>query len=459
MNLRNLKFAGSFFPKDPVALHDLLDSFDTELSHKNAVTQAPPIAIIAPHAGYQFSGKLAAAAYASCGPQRPERIVILSPSHRCRFDGIAVAGYQAYDVAGQVLPLDEDLRRDLVSRGWVQHHDAAHEDEHGIETQLPFISRHFKGARVLPLVIGNTTPQAVAAVIDQIMSQVQEKLLFVLSSDLSHFHDHDTAQKLDAQTAGLIEPGQFNGLGPTLACGHLAIAGFLASAAGQATRVLRLAMSDSFAVTQDAKRVVGYGAWAFFPTECEILSPIHRETLLRVARQGTGMFLNAGRKPHIMLNSFAAPLQGYMPCFITLTHNDRLRGCIGSLAACAPLISDAVANGIKAATGDPRFTPLTTGQQLAQLRMKVAVLSRAAALEFDNQDDLLSQITPGVSGLILQCGKRRGTFLPMVWDSLPERKSFLDALKVKAGLTTDFWSEDIKVLQFHAESFADPPKA
>ena len=113
-----------------------------------------------------------------------------------------------------------------------------------------------------------------------------------------------------------------------------------------------------------------------------------------------------------MLNSFAAPLQGYMPCFITLTHNDRLRGCIGSLAASAPLISDAVANGIKAATGDPRFTPLTTGQQLAQLRMKVAVLSRAAALEFDNQDDLLSQITPGVSGLILQ---------------------------------------------FHAESFADPP--
>ena len=82
MNLRNLKFAGSFFPKDPVALHDLLDSFDTELSHKNAVTQTPPIAIIAPHAGYQFSGKLAAAAYASCGPQRPERIVILSPSHR-----------------------------------------------------------------------------------------------------------------------------------------------------------------------------------------------------------------------------------------------------------------------------------------------------------------------------------------------------------------------------------------
>ena len=146
----------------------------------------------------------------------------------------------------------------------MRHHDAAHTDEHGIETQLPFISRHFRGAQILPLVIAHTTPQAVAAVIDHIVSKVQEKLLFVLSSDLSHFHNQDMAQKLDAQAARLIETGQFNGLGPGLACGHLAIAGFLASTAGQGTRVLRLAMADSFAVTQDAKRVVGYGAWAFF---------------------------------------------------------------------------------------------------------------------------------------------------------------------------------------------------
>ena len=103
-----------------------------------------------------------------------------------------------------------------------------------------------------------------AAVIDHIVSKVQEKLLFVLSSDLSHFHNQDMAQKLDAQAARLIETGQFNGLGPGLACGHLAIAGFLALTAGQGTRVLRLAMADSFAVTQDAKRVVGYGVWAFF---------------------------------------------------------------------------------------------------------------------------------------------------------------------------------------------------
>jgi AMMECR1 domain-containing protein len=79
-------------------------------------------------------------------------------------------------------------------------------------------------------------------------------------------------------------------------------------------------------------------------------------------------------------------------------------------------------------------------------------------LDFNDQDDLLSQITPGVSGLILQYGAKRGTFLPMVWDSLPERKNFLNALKVKAGLTADFWPEDIKVQQFHAENFADPPK-
>ena len=134
----------------------------------------------------------------SCSVQSPNRVVVLSPSQRCRFVGIAVAGYQAYDVAGRVLPLDADLRGDLINRGLVRHHDVADADEHGIETQLPFISRHFKGAQILPLVIAHTTPQAVAALIDHIVSKVQEKLLFVLSSDLSHFQNQDMAQKLDA---------------------------------------------------------------------------------------------------------------------------------------------------------------------------------------------------------------------------------------------------------------------
>jgi AmmeMemoRadiSam system protein B/AmmeMemoRadiSam system protein A len=455
---QNLKFAGSFFPKDPEAMHQLMDGFDAELHQELTAKDSSPIAIIAPHAGYQFSGQLAATAYASCRGQMPKQIVILSPSHRCAFDGIAVAGYQAYEVAGRVLTVNEHLRADLVKRGFVQQNNTAHNEEHGIETQLPFISRHFDGAQVLPLVIGKTTPQAVSAVIDHIVSILQEKLLFVLSSDLSHFHSHETAQKLDGEAASLIETGQRDKLGPKQACGYMAIVGFLASGVGRNARASRLAMADSFAVTQDANRVVGYGAWAFFPPDCEILPQEQRETILRVARQGTGMFLKAGRHPKIMLNSFAMPLRGYIPSFITFTHNDRLRGCIGSLAPCAPLISDVVTNGIKAATGDTRFTPLKTGEQLAQLRLKVAVLSHTIELAFTDQDDLLSQMIPRVSGLILQFRTRRSTFLPMVWDSLPDRQNFLNGLKLKAGLPTDFWSEEIKIMQFQAESFSDSHK-
>jgi len=436
-------------------LHHLMDGFDAGLGHELTAKNSSPIAIIAPHAGYQFSGKLAASAYASCRGQMPQRIVVLSPSHRCAFDGIAVAGYQAYQVAGQVLPVDEGLRSELVKRGLVQKNNAAHNEEHGIETQLPFISHHFGDAQVLPLVIGKTTPQAIAAVIDHIVSIVRVKLLFVLSSDLSHFHSHEAAQKLDARTASLIEIGQYDKLGPKQACGYMSIAGFLASGVGRKARVSRLAMVDSCAVTQDAKRVVGYGAWAFFVPDCEILPQEQRETILRVARQGTGMFLKAGQHPKIMLDSFAMPLRSYAPSFVTFTHNDRLRGCIGSLSARAPLISDVVTNGIKAATSDTRFAPLKTRSQLAQLRIKVAILSRSVALSFTGQDDLLSQMIPGISGLILQFGTRRGTFLPMVWDSLPDRQSFLNGLKLKAGLPSDFWSEEIKIMQFQAESFSD----
>jgi AmmeMemoRadiSam system protein B/AmmeMemoRadiSam system protein A len=451
----NLKSAGSFFPKDPVALHHLMDGFDSNLEHELTAKYTSPIAIIAPHAGYQFSGQLAAAAYASCSGKMPKRIVVLSPAHRCAFEGIAVAEYQAYKVAGQILPVDEDLKSNLVKRELVLQNNAAHNEEHGIETQLPFISRQFAGARVLPLVIGKTTPKAVATVIDHIVSSVQEKLLFVLSSDLSHFYSHDSARKLDGQTAGQIETGQYDKLDPKQACGYMAIAGFLASGVGRNARVSRLAMADSSAVTQDAKRVVGYGAWAFFAPNSKILPQKQRETILRVARQGTDIFLKTGRQPKIMLDSFAMPLRGYIPSFITFTHNDRLRGCIGSLNASVPLISDVVANSINAATSDKRFSPLKTGNQLAQLRIKVAILSHAIALNFSDQDDLLSQMIPGVSGLILQFGTRRGTFLPMVWDSLPDRKSYLNGLKLKAGLPSDFWSKKIKIMQFQTESFAD----
>ena len=458
MNLHSLKFAGSFFPKDPVALHHLMDGFETELKHKLTAKNSSPIAIISPHAGYQFSGKLAALAYASCRGQKPKRVVILSPSHRCTFDGMAVANYPGYEVAGQILSVDEDLRANLLKRRLVWENNAAHKEEHGIETQLPFISRHFGDVRVLPVVIGKSTPQAVAAVIDHIVSMVPEKLLFVLSSDLSHFHTHDVAKKLDTQAAELIETGQYNKLGPKQACGYMGIAAFLASHVGRNTRASRLAMLDSCAVTHDANRVVGYGAWAFFPPDCEILPQVQRETILRVARQGASMFLKAGRHPKIMLDSFAMPLLSYAPSFVTFTHNARLRGCIGSLNALAPLISDVVANGIKAVSKDVRFTPLKTNNQLAQLRIKVAVLSRPTALNFKGQDDLLSQMTPGVSGLILQLGTRRGTFLPMVWDSLPDRQCFLNGLKLKAGLPSDFWSEEIIIMHFQAESFADTKK-
>jgi AmmeMemoRadiSam system protein A len=263
------------------------------------------------------------------------------------------------------------------------------------------------------------------------------------------------AQKLDGQAASFIETGQYNKLGPNQACGYLGIVGFLASKLGRNARVSRLGMADSSAVTQDANRVVGYGAWAFFAPDCDILPQKQRETILRAGREGTGMFLKACKHPKIKLNSFAMPLRGYIPSFITFTHNERLRGCIGSLAAHTPLISDVVANSIKAATSDSRFAPLQTGKQLAKLRMKVSVLSRAIALDFTDQDDLLSQIIPRVSGLILQFGTRRSTFLPIVWDKLPDRKRFLDGLKVKAGLPYGFWSKEIKIMQFQTESFSD----
>ena len=131
-----------------------------------------------------------------------------------------------------------------------------------------------------------------------------------------------------------------------------------------------------------------------------------------------------------------------------------MRGCIGSLAAHQPLIRDVVVNTVKAGFNDPRFRPVSL-DVIDKLRLKIAILSPSAPMRFDSEDDLISQLVPERDGLILYDGGRRGVFLPMVWESLPTPKAFLDGLKVKAGLAKTHWSKTLKVERFCAESFAE----
>jgi len=152
---------------------------------------------------------------------------------------------------------------------------------------------------------------------------------------------------------------------------------------------------------------------------------------------------------------FDNPLTEPGASFVTLHQKDALRGCIGTLESYRPLIVDVAENAFAAAFRDPRFAPLKQSD-MAGISLELSILGKPEALEFDSQESLLEQIQPGRDGLIFQDGRNRGTFLPTVWESLPDSKDFLRHLKMKAGLPVDHWSDTVEVWRYRTECFGSP---
>ncbi len=175
--------------------------------------------------------------------------------------------------------------------------------------------------------------------------------------------------------------------------------------------------------------------------------------LLQVARNAIFRVLEPTEKvPN--LGSFPDELMEERATFVTLELGGRLRGCIGMLEACRPLAEDVAHNACAAAFEDPRFPPLSR-DEFELLEIHISVLSPPEEIIFSAEADLLAQIRPGVDGLILQEGYRRGTFLPSVWEELPEKEHFLAHLKLKAGLPKTYWSESLRVFRYAAEYFGE----
>ncbi len=177
-----------------------------------------------------------------------------------------------------------------------------------------------------------------------------------------------------------------------------------------------------------------------------ILLAVAAESIAQGVRQGTPLGVDA--------DSYPEDLRAPGACFVTLRKQGELRGCIGSLEAYRPLVSDVADNAYAAAFRDPRFSPLRD-EELAELDLHISVLGPAEPLTVRDEADLIRQLRPGVDGLILQDRNRRGTFLPSVWESLPDPTEFVRHLKRKAGLDDDYWSDSMQVWRYSTESFAE----
>jgi len=183
------------------------------------------------------------------------------------------------------------------------------------------------------------------------------------------------------------------------------------------------------------------------------LNKSQRQILIQLARDSIVHGLETGKPLKVNLQDYPPELTVDRASFVTLERQGQLRGCIGMLEAVRPLIEDIAENAFSAAFRDPRFPPLSA-DEMADLDLHISILSPAEPISFTSEQDLISKIRPDIDGLILQEGYRRGTFLPSVWEQLPEPKQFLRHLKQKAGLPPDYWSSTVKISRYTTEMFS-----
>ena len=182
------------------------------------------------------------------------------------------------------------------------------------------------------------------------------------------------------------------------------------------------------------------------------LTKAQQDRLLALARQSIAHGLQTGRPLTVDLQDYPAELGQRRATFVTLERHGQLRGCIGMLEATRPLVEDVAENAFAAAFRDWRF-PALTADELADLALHISVLSPAEAMQFDSEQTLIAQLRPGIDGVILQEGGRRGTFLPSVWAELPDPGDFLRHLKQKTGLPAAYWSDNMQAYRYTTEMF------
>ncbi len=246
-----------------------LDAATAGSSNCSGYIEAIPKAIIVPHAGYVYSGSTAACAYRVLAPAASliKRVVLLGPSHRVGFEGVAFCSSDFFRTPMGDVPVDQSSFVAISNIPGVCLMDSAHEQEHSLEVQLPFLQYLLTDFKLVPLVVGDASKATVAKVLNALWGD--EKTLIVISSDLSHYHDYRTAQSIDEKTCQAIERLQPDDIGYDQACGRNPVKGLLSVAEQRHLRVKTLSLCNSGDTAGDKHRVVGYGAWAFYEHQCE----------------------------------------------------------------------------------------------------------------------------------------------------------------------------------------------
>ncbi len=471
-SVRQAGVAGGFYPADPKTLAAMIDDM---LAHASPPPINDPIlAVVAPHAGYQFSGPVAAYTYAALKGRKFSRVVVIAPSHYEAFDFTSVYEGDAYATPLGTVPVDKAFAKQLVqmsptikfsSQGHVPTEKGA---EHALEVELPWLQRVLGDFELVPVVMGDQSYESSRALGVALAKLIQGKdkdkdTLIVASSDLSHYHPYDEAVKIDHKTLTALQAWDYFSMSRNFeariweACGGAPIvAAMIAAERMGANQAVVLKYANSGDTTGDHSRVVGYSADVFLkvPSGKTVepqfsLTGHEKSELLALARKSVEYAVRE-KKPYEPTASASEVLNEERGAFVTLRKSGELRGCIGYTSAVKPLYMTVRDTATFAALQDPRFPPVSASE-LSQIDYEVSVLSPLRRV-LD-----VRQIKVGQHGLLMKNGAYEGILLPQVpVDEKWDRKTFLEETCAKAGMPSGCWKdENTDIFMFTAVVFGE----
>ena len=464
--IREPAVAGQFYPADKNQLSAIVD----DLLKKAPLPEikGEVIALIVPHAGYQFSGEVAAHAFKTLEGEQVDTVIIIGNSHYERFDGISVFPKGTYKTPLGEVKIDSDLAQKIIQESnRIFFKENVHKLEHSIEVEIPFLQKTLNHFKIVPILFGNSQKEDWKTLGDAILKHIKGKnVILIASSDLSHYPPYEVAKYADKKTIDAILTGDIEHLEETIqelqqenlpnavtfACGSDAIEAvmYVAKKLG-ASEIKLLQYANSGDSAGDKDRVVGYSAIGFFAERRDnLLNKEEKRKLLQIARESVESFIKEGKVPEFSEDN--PMLNQKLGAFVTIKKYGKLRGCIGEFSPTKePLYKVVSKMAIAAATKDIRFLPVRE-EELDELEYEVSVLSEPQKI------DNWKKIELGRHGVIIRQGLNQGVFLPQVADETGwSLEEFLSELcSQKAGLPPDCYKDkNTEIYIFTAQVFSE----
>jgi hypothetical protein len=426
--------AGMFYPSDKDKLSGLISNFLNKA--KNKPQQGRLIALISPHAGYVYSGQVAAYGYKEIEGKGIKNIILIGPSHHKGFRGASVYAKGSFRTPLGTVKINEKIAKALLNEDAdVRFYPEAYDKEHSLEVQLPFLQTVLKDFTIVPILIGSPTKKTFEHLMLKLPEMLDDKTLLVTSTDLSHFHDYSTAKELDnkvieaIEKLSAVETENLLRTGKGELCGGYPVLITLevAKRAGANMGVL-YKYANSGDVTGDKSRVVGYASMGLYQSQ---LTEEEKKELLHLARNAITEHITKGNVIEKEVTNPKLKAEGAV--FVTINKKGHLRGCIGHVQPIMPLYQSVMRNAVAACSSDPRFPPMKE-EELKDIDVEISILSPLKPLED------VETIQVGKHGLFIVKGMRSGLLLPQVATELGwDRETFLEQICSKAGLQRDAW--------------------